>query len=460
MLVPRFRSRAKKACGAKAPHAGQGVTVAAASPKASACHPTRSVHFLLIAPERVAPEMAAAGIRTVELARSLARRHRVSVAAPTGSSPPGNLERLEIYDPANPASLHHLIAQADAVFAQPLAPRLLAGPIRDRPWVVDLINPQVFEGLEYHKGRRRLARKALEVVRIDRIGWAARTGTTFACGSERQRDMWLGFLAASRRLDTDIYADDPEMRSLIDLVPSGVPAEPPARPPEPVLRGPVFAADSRIVAWNGGLWDWLDPFTVLQALSLLRAEDKRWVLAFGGGRRPSHRPAMKTVDDVRAYVAELSLQDAVHLPDGWTPYSRRADVLLEADVGVSAHRPSLESRFSYRNRLLDCIWAGTPIVCTEGDALAGDVAARGWGETVRARDAKALAAALHRVAGRGRAHYASALGAAARVHTWDAAGAQLEALLSSARELGPRGFEPAATGMRLRHELASRFGRA
>lgn len=413
------------------------------------------MHFLLIAPERVAPEMAAAGIRTVQLARALLKSHRVTVAAPIGSCPPGDVERLEIYDPAKPSSIRKLVAEADGVFAQPLAPRLLAGAMRGRPWVVDLINPQVFEGLEYHKGRPRLERKALEVLRIDRIGWAARTGTAFACGTERQRDMWLGFLAASRRLDTDLYASDSQMRTLIDLVPSGVPNDPPARPAAPVLRGSIFPADSRIIVWNGGLWDWLDPFTLLEALVLLRAEDQRWVLAFGGGRRPSHRPAMGTVEDVRTRVAGLGLHDVVHLPDTWTPYSRRADALLEADVAVSTHRPALEARFSYRNRLLDCLWAGTPIVCTEGDALADDVAARGWGETVPAQDPESLAAGLRRVAGRGRAQYASALRAGAGDHTWEAAAARLEALFARARALGPRRPGPAAVGMGLRHGLAS-----
>jgi len=400
--------------------------------------------------------MAAAGIRTTELARELTERHPVTVAAPVGSRRPDSLDRLEIYDPAEPASLHRLVAGSETIFSQPLPPRLLSKTIRKRPWVVDLINPQVFEGLEYHKGRPRLERKALETLRIDRIGWAARAGTAFACGTERQRDMWLGFLASSRRLDTDLYSGDPQMRTLIDLVPSGMPAKPPSPPPNPVLRGPVFPLDARIVAWNGGLWDWLDPFTVVDALQILRAQDPRWVLAFGGGRRPSNRPAMGTVEAVQARVAELGLEDAVHLPDSWTPYTRRADALLEADVAVSAHLPSLEARFSYRNRLLDCVWAGTPIVCTSGDTLADEVANRGWGETVAPQDPEALAAALSRVADRGRASYSSTLRGAALEHTWRAAARRLEALLEGALELGSRRPGAAGAGMRLRHELASR----
>src|SRR5262249_52267988 len=55
----------------------------------------------------------------------------------------------------------------------------------------------------------------------------------------------------------------------------------------------------------------------------------------------------------------------------WVPYAERAGYLLEADVGVSLHPDSVETRFAFRSRLLDCLWAGLPLVCTRGDALAG-----------------------------------------------------------------------------------------
>ena len=404
--------------------------------------------------------MAAAGSRTTELARALGGRHDVAVAAPEGSSQPGGIDRFEVYDAARPASLRPLLRWADVVFALPLAPRLMVRELHHVAWIVDLLNPEPFEGLEFHKHRPRLERKALERLRIDRIAWAARVGTAFVCGSERQRDMWLGFLAASRRLDTDLYERDPEMRLLIDVVPSGVPVEPPQPPPEPVLRGPVFPEDARIVMWNGGLWDWLDPLTLLEALALLRREDPRWVLAVSGMERPSDRPRMRTSDLVEQRVDELGLRNAVHLPDSFTPYARRAEPLLEADVAVSAHVPTLEARFSYRNRFLECLWAGLPIVCTEGDRFAEEVASRGWGETVPPQDPQALATAMRGVVGLGRAHFASALRAGARDYSWDAAGLKVEAIAERALAMGPRRQGLDAVGMRMRHGLASRVRQA
>jgi hypothetical protein len=78
----------------------------------------------------------------------------------------------------------------------------------------------------------------------------------------------------------------------------------------------------------------------------------------------------------------------------WVPYAERARYLLEADIGVSTHREHLETRYAFRTRMLDYIWAGLPIVCTRGDFFADLVDERHLGLTVPPRDAAALAAAL------------------------------------------------------------------
>ena len=64
--------------------------------------------------------------------------------------------------------------------------------------------------------------------------------------------------------------------------------------------------------------------------------------------------------------------------DAWGSY------LLDADVAVSIHLDNLETRFSFRTRILDYLWARRPMILTGGDALSDLVAARGLGVTVRA----------------------------------------------------------------------------
>lgn len=413
---------------------------------------------LLVSPDRVAPEMAGAGIRYVELANALARVHDVRIAAPAGSAPVDGAPDVAIYDPRRPTSLRNLLEPGQVVIAPPLAPRLVAGVSRaGRAWIVDLYNPEPFEGLEHQKERHRLERRVRDVTRIDRIGFAARTGTAFVCASERQRDMWLGFLAASRRLDSDHYARDPELRTLIDVVPSGLPDRPPAHAAEPLVRGPVLAEDAYILVWNGGLWDWLDPLTVLRALALLRADDRRWALVFTGTARPSHRAEMAMTGRALALARELGLEEsgAVHFRPGWTPYDERGALLLECDIGVCAHALTLETRFAFRTRILDFLWTGTPILYTEGDEWSDRIRASGLGEVVPPGDPRALADGALRIRDRGRAAYADALRAAAAEHTWSRASEPLLRLIEAVRTNPSRPRGLARHALALRYSLTS-----
>ncbi|MBA2476756.1 MAG: hypothetical protein H0V40_12485, partial [Actinobacteria bacterium] len=51
----------------------------------------------------------------------------------------------------------------------------------------------------------------------------------------------------------------------------------------------------------------------------------------------------------------------------WLPEIRRR--AIRPAVAVSAHFDDVETRFAFRTRLLDCLWAGLPVVTTRGDAL-------------------------------------------------------------------------------------------
>jgi hypothetical protein len=57
----------------------------------------------------------------------------------------------------------------------------------------------------------------------------------------------------------------------------------------------------------------------------------------------------------------------------------------------------LETTFSFRTRILDYLWAGLPMVVTDGDSFAELVATEGLGIVVPAQDAAALESAIERV---------------------------------------------------------------
>jgi len=57
----------------------------------------------------------------------------------------------------------------------------------------------------------------------------------------------------------------------------------------------------------------------------------------------------------------------------------------------------VETAFSFRTRILDYIWAGLPVVATEGDTFATLIDQEGLGITVPAGDVDALEEALFRL---------------------------------------------------------------
>jgi glycosyltransferase involved in cell wall biosynthesis len=203
------------------------------------------------------------------------------------------------------------------------------------------------------------------------------------CASERQRDLWLGVLAGRELLQ-------PDALDRFAVVPFGVRREPPQRADPPVMRGPLVPADARILLWGGGIWDWLDAPTVIRAVARL-PDDVH--LVFQGVKRPAllERDEHAAGARAMALAGELGLEARVHFNHDWVPYEQRGAWLLEADLGVSAHPAHLETRFAYRTRIADYLWAGLPVVTSAGDVLGDLVATRGLGRAVPPGDDAAFA---------------------------------------------------------------------
>jgi hypothetical protein len=107
---------------------------------------------------------------------------------------------------------------------------------------------------------------------------------------------------------------------------------------------------------------------------------------------------MRIVSECRGLAKELALENkSVFFNNSWVDYSQRQNFLMEADIGVSTHHDHIETTFSFRTRILDYLWAGLPMVLTEGDHFAELVEKEGLGIVVPAEDPSALASALEKV---------------------------------------------------------------
>lgn len=375
--------------------------------------------LLFICADPVGEQMAGLGIRCWELARTLSSGASVTVAH--GGVDEGEREGVTLipFRAHAPGALREPIAAADAIVAHPQWPLVTRWLRRSKARVIiDLYCPETLETLELLSGGRPLERRQRTATTVDRLHSALRTGHNFICASETQRDLWLGAMLALRMIGPDLYEGDPSLREVIDLVPFGLPDSPPTSagggPREAI---PSLGDDSEIVLWNGGIWSWLDAESAIRAAALLARRRPKLRLLFMGVAS-SHPAGAAAAQAARRLAGELGVLDSlVHFHD-WIPYAERGDWLREAACAISTAGEHLEARFAYRTRLLDCFWAGLPVVCTSGDDLAERVEREGLGAVAPPGDVEALAEALERVLEGGREAYAGPLRRAAEQQTW------------------------------------------
>jgi len=359
------------------------------------------MHLLIISHDVVGARMAGPGIRYWELARALAPHHQVHLIAPqpVDLSSPG--VSTGVYRWGEAPSLATHTARAEIVLANGYVleahPELADVAV---PLILDLYDPTPLENLELLRERpeaERLAQHQRDVALLQR---QLATGDLLLCATERQRDLYLGALMATGRIAPACTDDDPLLRNLIDVLPFGLPAEPPVRG-APALRSVVagIGPDDPLILWSGGLWDWMDPLTLVRAMPVVVEQHPLARLVFMAGRHPGVTATPRSLAQARALAAELALLDRhIFFYEEWTPYARRADFLLEATVVVSLHRQHLETAYAaIRSRFLDCLWAGLPVVWSDGDATAALVRAHACGLVVAPEDPEAVAAALGRL---------------------------------------------------------------
>lgn len=266
--------------------------------------------------------------------------------------------------------------------------------------VFDIYDPLHLETLALTMGHSGPARDEHVRIATGNLNHQLSRGDFLICASERQRDLFIGQLCALGRANPLTYDADPTLRRLIDVVPFGLPDERPEHH-RPALRNTVAGigrADD-VIVWAGGIYDWLDPLTLIRAVAAVAKKRPSVRLYFMGLQHPNPDvPPMQMAIDAQALADELGVAGThVFFNQGWTDYSDRQNVLLEANLGVTAHFDNAETRFSFRTRALDYLWAGLPVISTRGDSFAELIEREELGLTVPAEDPEALEAALLRL---------------------------------------------------------------
>jgi glycosyltransferase involved in cell wall biosynthesis len=355
---------------------------------------------LVISGDPIGVKLAGPAIRAWSIAEALSARHEVTLMSLTlVEDIPAPFALVQVSD-GQDAEFGVWEQWADVIIFQGHAMEFFeALRTTTKIVVADIYDPMHLEQLE--QAREFPTEVWDERVRIGTVVLNQQLARAdfFVCASERQRLFFLGQLAALGRINPANYAHDPDLTGLIDVAPFGLSRTAPVHERD-VLKGQRsgIASDDKLLLWSGGLYNWFDPKTLISAVSILSATHGNVRLFFQGTKHPHPGvPEMAIVSESKMLASSLgALDTSVFFNDSWVDYADRQNYLTEADVGVSTHRSHIETTMSFRTRILDYLWAGLPMVVTEGDVFAELIAAEGLGIAVPADDPQLLAAALER----------------------------------------------------------------
>jgi glycosyltransferase involved in cell wall biosynthesis len=368
-----------------------------------------STKILVLCRSAVGKRMASPGIRSYQMARVLAEKVpdasvTLAIPAPTDLATEDLPFRVAVY---NRRSLPQLLRDQEVVIANRF-PFYIIPFLHEKRLVLDLFTPVFTEWMEiaiwFWRGfslsnfvtlnRRNLS---VQLTLADLVLFA----------TSRQRDLYFGMLSGIGRVTPELYDHDGRLGNLFALAPFGVrPGQPKAT--RRVLRGvwPGIQEEDTILLWNGTIIEWYDLESLVRAVYRLSRERSDIKLFFLGTEHPDsgdvpilHGLGAGATRRAISMCEEFGILDKfVFFNFDWVDYDDTADYLLEADIGVCTYFDNLETRYAFRSRVLDLLWAELPIICTRGDVLAELVEARPLGIAVPERDEDALVDAIRRLA--------------------------------------------------------------
>lgn len=360
---------------------------------------TSRIRVLVVTGDLLGPKMAGPAIRAWNMSEQLSLRNEVRLVS---SVRPARVSTaFDVHHAPDDRAMAEHESWADVIVMQGYILRQFPSLARSsKILVADIYDPLHLEQLEQARTDRFEDWNSHVVTAAEVLNEQIARADFLLCASEKQRDFWLGQLAAVGRVNAMTYEADNALRDLIDVAPFGLD---PLVPPQArhAIKGaiPGIDPDDKVIVWGGGIYDWFDTETLLRAMAKVSETHSNARLFFLGAAHPNPGvPMMKAQARTFELAEELGLTDrVVFFNHEWVAFDDRHNYLLDADAGVSTHFEHIETAFSFRTRILDYLWAGLPMVTTRGDGFAEQIENSPLGVTVPERDVDALAAAIIKV---------------------------------------------------------------
>ena len=320
------------------------------------------VQVVVHTPDVVGDRMAGPGIRAWHLALELGKHFPTKLIAKRDAG------ASDVIDHGSDEA-RRLLRDADVLVGQPA--RGFRARRRGQRVVYDMFDPTVLELRELYGSRPSPRQRIHLAAEWWRLAEALMRADLLICGARKQRRFYENLQSG----------EAPWIE-----VPFGI---------EPDETRPCEKPRDNIVVWGGGLWEWLDPASAVEAVLRLNSEGVRARLLFLGRARPN--PNRNLIDRRRHDRFEKLLARGgavVSANEDWIPYRERLSWLRSGKIAIMLHRRTAEADYSIRTRLFDAIATGTPVVATAGGFAAELVEKEGLGVVVPPEDAGAVADAI------------------------------------------------------------------
>ena len=357
----------------------------------------------LITYDKIGTKMAGPAIRYFELAKELSPRFELTLFSAYSCDIKNDGFKIETMKSGQPMlGLSSQIKNFDVVLAQNLPPFFLSRIKKlGIKYIADLYDPVLIEVLEYTKGENPKQRNATHDFNFYTTALQLANANHILCASQTQLNYYVGILSGRKILRPDFYDQSNDLSGFITIAPFGLRVEAPKATDENEMykKFPGIKKGDKIVYWGGGIWNWFDPLAPIKAVEILAAKRNDIKLFFLGVKHPNPRvKAMKAATEAYDYAKKQGLLDKfIFMNFDWMPYNDRTNYLLQSAIGVSTHFNNAETRFSFRTRVLDYLWAELPMILTRGDTFADLCQRKNLGVVVDYENPSEIAEAIEKI---------------------------------------------------------------
>lgn len=200
------------------------------------------------------------------------------------------------------------------------------------------------------------------------VGNIIKAGTYFLLANKRQKKYWQKI---AKRFNYSLQ------KNHMLTVPTGV-------PPLAVKR----AKSHKVILWFGGIYPWMDPYTMINAFALVAPRYKGWKLHLLGGFHPKTGYQDIFKRSVNRIEKKIPKDQYQIIP--WQTLNELPKFF--EDVAFSVHIPKQtpEDYYSHRTRILTLLNCGIPIITSGRDAIS-DLLVKEKAGTYSKQDERALA---------------------------------------------------------------------